>query len=194
MLRRNPPIGIIAEDDCDVASIRVLIHRISRDSRIGIRKFVGKGCGKIMRKCNAWANQLKAKGCCALIVIHDRDRNDLRQLQNAISTALRPNPFQKSLICIPVEELEAWLLSDPAAIQRALSLPSKPKVSGMPEQISSPKEYLQRIVHVASRGEQIYLNTVHNERICSELDIENANACPSFRPFHCFVLGSICHH
>ena len=191
MSKQNPPVGIIAEDDCDVASIRVLIHRIAQNSGIGMRQFVGKGCGKIMRKCNAWAKLLKTKGCCALIVIHDLDKNDLNQLRTALSGALAPNPFKKSLICIPVEELEAWLLSDPAAIQAALSLPKRPKVSGVPEQISSPKEYLQRTVHIASSGERMYLNTVHNEKICAKLSIESACRCPSFRPFHDFVLHTI---
>jgi len=72
-----PPVGIIAEDDSDIDSARVLIHRISGNNKIGIRKFIGKGCGKIKRKCHAWANQLNMKGCSTLILIHDLDTNKL---------------------------------------------------------------------------------------------------------------------
>ena len=39
--------GIIAEGESDFYSIRTFIHRISRNPRIGTKKFVGQGCGKI---------------------------------------------------------------------------------------------------------------------------------------------------
>ena len=54
-------VGIIAEDDSDVESIKILIHRISQNDSIGTKHFVGKGCGKINRKSNSWAINLKEK-------------------------------------------------------------------------------------------------------------------------------------
>lgn len=183
-----PSVGVIAEDDCDVDSIRALIHRISGNDTIGIRKFVGKGCGKIKRKCNAWATQLKQKGCSNLILIHDLDRNDLDNLKDTLRKALTPCPIVNHLICIPIEEFEAWLLSDPEAIKASMRLQKKPNVKGLPEQINSPKEYLGKLIHMASNGEKIYLNTKHNVKIAEELSLEKTkNRCPSFMPFYDFV-------
>jgi hypothetical protein len=183
-----PIVGIIAEDYCDVDSIRVLIHRIAKNSRIGIRQFVGKGCGKIMRKCHAWSRQLKQKGCTLLILIHDLDRNTLTDLRGKIRSALNPCSINNHLICIPVQELEAWLLSDPAAIKAAMNIRKVPNVTGRPENINSPKEYLGQIIYRASNGEKIYLNTKHNEKISEELSISKAvKRCPSFVPFNNFV-------
>jgi hypothetical protein len=98
--KTRPPVGIIAEDDCDVDSIRTLIHRIKNNTNIGVRKFVGKGCGKINRKSNAWANQLKQKGCTTLILVHDLDAHDLVELNERIRTALEPSAINNYLICI----------------------------------------------------------------------------------------------
>lgn len=183
----SPQVGIIAEDDSDVGSVRILIHRISGNYRIGTKKFIGKGCGKIKRKCNAWADLLRKRGCSALIVIHDLDNNSIRELYNKIEIALSPCPIKKYLICIPVQELEAWLLCDPTAIKGAMKLRKEPKVNGIPENINSPKEYLGSIIYKASDSEKIYLNTKHNESIATALSISKALRCPSFKPFYKFI-------
>lgn len=186
--KSGPPIGIIAEDDSDVDSARVLVHRIANNDKIGVRKFIGKGCGKIKRKCNAWANQLNRKGCTTLVLIHDRDDNKLDELRRIIESALTPCPIKNHLICIPVQEFEAWLLSDPEAIKTSLNLRKKPIIKGLPEQINSPKEYLGQLIHQASNGEKIYINTKHNVRIAEVLSIEEAKRhCPSFIPFYDFI-------
>lgn len=183
-----PPVGVIAEDDCDVDSVRVLIHRISGNAHISIRKFVGRGCGKIKRKCNAWASQLKDRGCVTLILVHDRDANDLMKLRDQIEQAIAPCPIDKHLICIPTEEFEAWLLSDPEAIRTSMNLRKKLKIKGWPEQINSPKEYLGHLIHYGSDGEKIYLNTKHNAKISEVLSFEKARRrCPSFVPFYEFI-------
>lgn len=185
---RFPHVGIIAEDDSDVASAKVLIHRIANNEQIGIKKFVGKGCGRIRRKCNAWANQLKQKGCSALIVIHDRDSNILTDLHIKIKAALDPCAIANYLICIPVQEFEAWLLSDPDAIKSGMNLHHKPNIKGLPETINSPKEHLGELIRKASKGEKIYMNTKHNEKIAEKLSIKKvAQRCPSFVPFRNFI-------
>jgi hypothetical protein len=185
---RCPNIGIIAEDESDVESAKVLIHRIANNERIGIKKFVGKGCGRIKRKCNSWANQLKQKGCSSLIVIHDLDSHILNDLYLKIQKALEPCAIVNYLICIPVQELEAWLLSDPDAIKNGMNLKKLPKVKGHPETINSPKEHLGELIRKFSSGEKIYINTKHNEKIAKELSIEKATKlCPSFVHFRNFV-------
>lgn len=188
MSKKNLTIGIIAEDISDVDSAKILIKRILQNDRIGVKQFVGKGCGKIKRKCNAWAVQLRNRGCNVLIVLHDLDSSDLEDLKDKIFTALDPCPIRTHYICIAVQELEAWLLSDPDAIKRGVNLRYAPRVKGNPELINSPKEYLGDIIYRTSNKEKIYLNTKHNEMIARELSIDRANTlCPSFSRLHAFL-------
>lgn len=184
---KSVTVGVIAEDDSDVDSATVLIRRISGKSNVGVKRFVGKGCGRINRKSRAWATNLKQRGCSLLILIHDLDRNRLAELRIKLEQSLDPSPIGEYLICIPVEELEAWLLADPVAIRKALKLPKTPKIKGHPEDISSPKEYLEALVRRITQGEKVYDHTRHNEKICKELGIDRVLRCPSFKEFHEFV-------
>ena len=187
-MSKKMTVGIIAEDESDVSTAKVLIHRIAKNNKIGVQKFLGKGCGKLKRKCNAWANQLHKKGCSTMIVIHDLDKNNLKELYSKIQESIAPCPIKKYLICIPIEELEAWFLSDPIAIQKSLKLKKIPKPKGLPENIKSPKETLGKLVDKASEGEKIYINTKHNEIIAEHLSLDIVkNRCPSFIPFNDFV-------
>ncbi len=186
-INRHQRVGIIAEDESDVDSARVLIHRITGNDRVAVRKFVGKGCGKIKRKCNAWASTLKTKGCRCLIIIHDLDRKDLDVLRQNIEASISPSPIEPYLICIPVEEMEAWWLSDPKAIQEALKLNRTPKIKGNPEQITSPKEHIGILVRQCSQKTKVYLNTKHNAKIAEHLSIAKAKKCNSFVSFYNFV-------
>lgn len=186
--RALPGLGIIAEDRSDVDSVLALVRKIAATPNVRAKHFVGKGCGKIRRKCHAWSKQLKQRGCSVLILVHDLDNKNLADLQQALTESLAPCPIEKHLICIPVQEYESWLLADPSAIRVAMNLRSDPHISGMPEDISSPKEYLGDTIRRASDGKKLYLNTKHNVRISEELSIENARSrCPSFRPFVEFV-------
>jgi hypothetical protein len=184
-------VGIIAEDESDVDSVKVLMHRISENHAIDVKKFVGKGCGRIKRKCRSWASTLKAKGCRCLILIHDLDRNDLVQLRQRIEDAVSPSPIQPYLICIPVEEMEAWWLSDPQAIKLALNLRKTPNVKGHPEDIASPKERISALVRHYSDKTKVYMNTEHNAKIAVYLDLGKAKRCHSFVPFFDFVTKHI---
>jgi hypothetical protein len=192
MKNKSICLGIIAEDDSDVECAKVLVRKIAENVRIGIKRFVGKGCGKIKRKCNAWAVQLKNRGCSALILIHDLDKSNLDELERIIRISISPCPIKKYIICIPIQELEAWLLSDPNAITRGLRLRKVPRLPGKPEKIDSPKQYLGNIIYKTSGGEKVYLNTKHNEMIANELSIKIAyDKCPSFSRLHDFVLENI---
>ena len=63
-------IGIIAEDDSDVAVLREITLALLKPHRIGFKHFVGDGSGKLRRKCGAWARNLMAgriNGASALV-------------------------------------------------------------------------------------------------------------------------------
>ena len=71
--KRAIRVGILAEEDSDVAVVRLLLQKIVPSRSFGVRYFVGHGCGKLRYKCNVWAAQLADRGCSALLVIHDLD-------------------------------------------------------------------------------------------------------------------------
>ncbi len=180
-------IGIIAEDDSDVESARVLIRRISKRDDIGVKRFVGQGCGRINRKCQSWASTLRLKGCRHLIIIHDLDRKHLAALRYQLEQAIYPSPITPYLICIPIEEMEAWWLSDPEAIRKALNLRVTPRVKGRPQDILSPKEHIGQLVRVCSQKTKKYLNTEHNAKIAEHVSLTKLRTCTSFIPFQAFV-------
>ncbi len=189
--KRPPKVGIIAEDDSDVESAKILIRRIADKDKITFKKFVGQGCGRIKRKCHSWALNLHLKGCRYLILIHDLDRNELKKLKSDLEDAVSPSPITPYLICIPVEEMEAWWLSDPAAIKNALNLKNIPKIIGNPQDIQSPKEHIGKLVNQYSEKTKVFLNTEHNPVIAEHLDLIKARQCNSFIPFFDFVSENI---
>ena len=54
-------LGIIAEDYCDVDVLKYLTLRLLHRRGLGFKCFVGKGCGKLKRKCRAWAEVQSAR-------------------------------------------------------------------------------------------------------------------------------------
>jgi ribosomal protein L7Ae-like RNA K-turn-binding protein len=188
MTRKKIKIGIIAEDISDYESVKVLISRISNIKNLSTEKFLGKGCGKIVRKVNLWADTLRKKGCTILIVVHDSDENNVTELNSRIEKSLSPCPIRKSLIVIPIQELEAWFLSDPDNLKKSLKLKNIPKIKKNIETIISPKEYLGDLVLKNSDNEKRYVNTKHNKIISETISIDLVRGkCSSFDPFYNFV-------
>lgn len=187
MRKNNPKIGIIAEDDSDVEATKNIIRKIIVTDNIGFKRAIGKGCGKIKRKCHEWAKTLQGKGCTHLILIHDLDRNNKSELERSIRSSIDPCPIRNNIICIPIEELEAWFLADPEAIKVALNLRKRPIVKGHPESISSPKEHIDYLVKKISKNEKELLNTIHNEKISSHIDVSKLMKCKSFVPLYEFI-------
>ncbi len=74
-------VGIIAEDDSDADVVREMMLSLLRPHRIGFKRFVGNGCGKLRRKCGAWAAILVRQGCPWIMVVHDLDVYDERRLR-----------------------------------------------------------------------------------------------------------------
>ena len=184
-------IGVIAEDSSDVDVIRILLKKTSA-KKFSTTHFVGKGCGPLKKKIPGWCKAFKQKGVYAVLVVHDLDRNDLAQLQQKLTDMLPDKLFTKSTVVIPIEELEAWLLSDEVAIKKALNLQSTPKSIHHPETIVSPKEHLGALIKQNSKGGlKQYVNTVHNSLIAQNISIVKLAKCASFKSFSDFAKNAI---
>jgi Domain of unknown function (DUF4276) len=178
-------IGIIAEDDSDVLVMRELTLSLLRTHRVGFRSFVGDGCGKLRRKCRAWAHNLVRQGCNWLVVVHDLDTYDERQLRNELTSAITPARAKASVVLIPKREIEAWLLYDPAAIAAAFNETQRPKLPGDPESLMDPKNYLDELIRKKYRKD--YFNTIHNRLIAKHINISLLRRSSSFAPHPTFV-------
>lgn len=189
--QQNPIVGIIAEDMSDIKTAKKIINLIS-GKNVTIKPSASEGCAKLMRKCKASADQFWAMGCKMLIIIHDSDENNPQGILQKIEQKIKPCPFEKYLVCVPVQEIEAWLLSDPNAIKKAMGLAKLPRISGMPEDINSPKDFLRQLVSKASSNRITYVNTIHNDKIASYLNIDTVKKrCPSFLKFYKFIKDNI---
>ena len=175
-MQYNPKtkVGILGENKTDTDCIAILISRLN--DRV-ISKGMGAGGGGNMfnaRKMTAHTRSLFAAGCTHLLVVHDLDRdkttnerNDEVRLRARLEKALVNNPITRNAIIVPIEEIEAWLLS-----AKCLH----------PEKIPAPKEKLKKLDrnHRAS----------DNARIAGKINIDElAQKCPSFRPLQEFLKG-----
>lgn len=187
-LARGGVIGIIGEDITDVTSFKLLTKRISGRSDLKFKPRYGNGCGALMRKCGVWANLLFSEGCNLLIVVHDSDKNNPSEIHDKLSAKLKLTAFTNHIIVVPTQEIEAWLLSDPAAIKKAMKLDSLPRIRSNIETINDPKEYLEEIVSRFSGNRRIYNHASDNDKISSIISIEEIRRkCPSFSIFYDFI-------
>jgi len=184
-------IGVIAEDKSDVDVVNELIQKILPQKRYSIKSFVGHGCGKIRGKCFHWAKDLKTKGCSTLILLHDLDEHDWTGLNAELCQALTNCSIPKHVVIIPIKEIEAWLLSDNIAINRAMKLVENISPITNPQAIVNPKKRLGEIIYLRSGKTKRYLNSAHNRIIAAELDLENVRKCTSFLPLEKFVIENI---
>lgn len=178
--------GLIAEDASDIEVIKKLAKKIC-GKNIAASHFVGKGCGPIKRKAVAWCKAFATKGCNKILLLHDRDRNNADKLRAQLTEIISTAPQTKKVVVIPSEELEAWLLSDHAAIKAALNLRKPINEEYHPEDINSPKEYLGAAIWKISEKKVTYINAIHNPIIADYIDVARiSRKCPSFKPFEEF--------
>jgi len=178
-------IGIIAEDDSDVAVVREITLSLLRPHRVGFRPFVGHGCGKLRRKCEAWARILVRQGCLCITVVHDLDTHDEGRLRSKLTAAIAPAGARASVVLIPKREIEAWLLYDGAAIAAAFKETREPTLPGNPEALLDPKKYLRDLIWKMYRRD--YLNTEHNARIAGRVNVSLLRRSNSFAPHPVFT-------
>lgn len=178
-------IGVIAEENNDVEVLAEITRKLIPENSFSIAKFVGHGCGKLRKKCGPWARNLASRGCDLLVVLHDLDRAVESQLRSGLEGAVVDSTFKGKLILIPIEELEAWLLADAAALKATFTMSKQPNTPANPELIQSPKEFLRDLVWKSSKKR--YVNTVHNRKIAKNLNLDALKNCKTYAAYPKFL-------
>ncbi len=187
--RRGLCIGVIAEDQTDGKTLRVLLQKLC-GSGTSVLIRADSGGGSIIRKGTRWMADLGREGCSAVIIVHDLDR-DSQTGRLRDETALRARLEQlepprgiSRYICIPVEELEAWFWADEKVLCQVARRPVNAKTR--PEMLRQPKEALLRLSRDAGKKPRYATND--NPDLAEHLDLELcAQRCPSFHKLREFV-------
>lgn len=179
-------IGLIVEDKSDLEIIEQLTSKMISKNSFSFKPFFGRGCGKLRKKCNVWAKNLIMKGCKYLVIVHDLDENNLADLKRELENEVADICCDGHIILIPIQEIEAWLLSDSTALKKTFSIKKNIKVPLHPESLNDPKKELAEIIWKHRRIH--YTNTIHNVRIASALSLQQLRKkCPSFAPYPKFI-------
>jgi hypothetical protein len=185
-------IGVIAEGTSDVEVLYELTSKLIDGGTFSFKKFVGHGCGKLRRKCTAWAENLIGRGCTHLVVLHDLDGNTEDKLRTELTDFVCGVGFNGFVILIPVREIEAWLLVDPVALYSVFGMSRAPNLPSKPEAIPHPKEKLRDIIWRSCK--KYYVNKIHNKKIAAAIRVNKVKKlCRSFRPYPEFIKSHIVH-
>jgi Domain of unknown function (DUF4276) len=173
-------LGMIVEASSDKAVIIHLLQKLTT-KRFSTLAWESHGCGKLMAKCEAWARDLRNRGCHVLIVVQDRDAHSEPELRTILEARTNAAGFKKRVAVIPVREIEAWLIADPMAIAASFELKKAVADTPQPETHPDPKQRLYEVIRTASERRVKYVASIHNARIAKRLSIETVRAnCPSF--------------
>lgn len=134
-------------------------------------------------------------GACTLFVIHadaDGDAEEAKQkrIEPGIAAArvLRPDPPPAVAACIPVREIEAWMLADPTAFKTLLGESATLECPADPERENDPKGTLRRILvegGMKRRAER--LHAFFGERV----RLDALRSLPAFRAFEVELVAAL---
>jgi len=180
----NLKIALIAEDNTDCEAIRTIVHRVL-GADVTTKKWASKGCSTLKKKLTAKLKVLSSEGYSIFIIVHDLDRNprngslnDEPTLRSKLESLSSGVESLKKHICIPIEELEAWLWSDPEVIKYLGG--EKGKAHPNPHQIKSPKEKLIELSVGDNRKPRYSTNM--NVELAERLNLNIcSDCCPSFK-------------
>jgi hypothetical protein len=173
-------IAIIAESDSDIETLCVFLskmrggHRPKCVAKRGVR-----GAGNILREGEKIAKMCKNLGAKSLLVCRDADNEDPVKLASEIFRIISPAFGGDTIIIIPVQMIEAWLIADPDAVSKALDRMRIPDVAN-PESLRDPKNLL--VKHSRDNNSKPrYVPDIHNAKIAGHVDINVIKRkCKSF--------------
>lgn len=125
---------------------------------------------------------------CTVFVIHsdadgDADAAKLNCIDPGVAAArvLRSDPPPAVAACVPVREIEAWMLADPEAFRTLLGASATPECPADPERDYNPKATFNRILDEGGvrrrRAEQFH--AIFGERV----RLDALRLLPAFRAF-----------
>lgn len=176
--------AILAEDDTDAEVLKRILRRRLQSDRIPVKQKGYEGCAPLCRKGARDVRRWMSAGVTHFIICHDADGEAPEQIRKrVVQTVLEPSGFGGAVcIAVPVEEIEAWMIADEAAINavfRSFDFQGHPK----PESIPSPKEWLRKQSRAAN-GKPLYSTSTFNPAIAKHLRLDVVAAkCPSFKAF-----------
>jgi len=184
-----PRYAVLGENRSDAKTLAVFIRRLAEDSSLHVKSEGYDGCAQLLRKGARVLNLLYAQGYERFVVCYDADRSEPRErYEEASQRIVVPSRVPGSSCCIvvPVQEIEAWLLADVAAV--AKRWPGwQPAEIHHPERVESPKEHLEKLSRDAKQRPR-YSHAMDNERAAKVVDLKIVERkCPSFHALVRFV-------
>lgn len=185
---RSDTVSVLAEDPTDVATFQVLIQRIVGTVKVHGHGF--KGCARLKRKAEACIRDDHRKGVRRFVIVHDLDRNpnndqlnDEVALRRLLSDIALPSDASR-VLCIPIEELEAWWFSCAETLEAVARRPIPP--SRNPHLVVRPKEDLMRLSRAGNRRPRYSTND--NPSLAKILDLEICgDRCRAFAELKTFL-------
>lgn len=185
--------AVLGEDRSDAEVIQILIRRIAGNDKLSVHPKGYDGCGQLLRKGARDLDEFLSQGYERFVIAYDADSDDpVARHERARAEILARSrvPSHACCIVVPVQELEAWLLADIAAVRG--KWPNwRPDPIANPEQIEDPKEHLERLSRDAQRRPR-YSHRVDNPILARLVDLTAVERkCPSFRVLAMFVRDNL---
>lgn len=187
--------GIIAEDNSDCDTLKVLVKRLSGDSKPRFTTKGFKGGGNLMKFGDRELRQFKdKKGCNRFIICHDADGPPSKvagKYQEMVKKVVKPASVYDNennvCILIPVQELETWILADHNAIKKVIKKWSHKQNYNQPEQVANPKEVIEKASRISGKR-PLFTHALHNTKVAEHLNLEIVKKkCPSFAVLADFI-------
>lgn len=178
--------AVLGEGQSDADVLKVLIRRLADNERMPVLARGFNGGPSLLRDGVKAIRALITQGARRFVICHDADGPETtpieRKLRETIVTKL-PGGIVTCIV-VPVQEIEAWFMADPACFTTIIT-GFEPPVVGQPERVATPKEHL---VRAAKRTGKRYEPPLHNEALARHLDLATLERrCPSFKPLADFV-------
>lgn len=181
-------IAVIAEDKTDCDTLRVIIQRIL-GKETAVKGVAARGCGNLAKMIPSALRDLEKQSYSIFIIVRDLDDQDEVKIRRKLEEIVRSSSRhpEKCLICIPIQELEAWFWADQAVLAIATAKRTI-KAHLNPQSLKNPKE---KLIEASTEGNRKprYI-TQKNPDLAEQLDLKIcADRCPSFRDLQDFLVA-----
>ena len=192
-MKDNSKYAILGEDRSDVEMIDALVRRISITPNASVFKKGYQGGPELLAKGALQIRAYNDLGANRFIICYDADNGSpANRYSEIIHRVVKPSNVS-GIFCalVPIQEIEAWILADLAAVSRVHTSWKAKQNFSSPENINNPKEVL---IEMTQRHnlKPLYNNKVHNPQVAKHLSLQQlATKCPSSLPLFELVHNGI---